>query len=245
MSDPMQTSSRLEERDDSPTSSTIEGVRARLVPVLLWLLERLGTGMLFLVVISLIVIQTTAVVSHWYGKQAADQTEQFLCFMLVGITVLGSGYLAFIGLRKWRPVAHLPAPHPPEPVDSPKGIDDPIQISRAHKTLMRIFFIFFIVTRASPGILMFSIMIGISTVLYLLWLRRICPDWKSAVSETFLILVLGMALRVWKDSLQPPVPVKQRPLPAVHQEGIPPSGVAISSIVHSRRNSSCPDFQKS
>jgi len=240
MSDPMQSSSGLEERDDFPIPSILEGVRARLVPVLLWLLERLGTGMLFLVVISLIVIQTTAVVSHWYGKQAADQTEQFLCFMLVGFTALGSGYLALIGLRKRRPVAH-----PPEPVDSPKDLDGSSRLFRASKELMKILFFSCIVVFARPGHPTFLLIVVLATVLYLLWQRWLSPDWGTAIGETFLILVLGMALRVWKDSLQPPVPVKQRPASAVHQEGIPPSGVAISSTVHSRRNSSCPDFQKS
>lgn len=240
MSDPMQSSSGLEERGDSPIPSTIEGVQARLVPMLLWLLERLGTGMLFLVVISLIVIQTTAVVSHWYGKQAADQTEQFLCLMLVGFTALGSGYLALIGLRKWRPTPDFP--------DSPdvpaKDVDGSSRLFQLSKELMKILFFSCIVVFARPGNPMFLLIVVLATVLYLLWQRWISPDWGTAIGETFLIFVLGMALRVWKDSLQPPVPVKQRPLHAVHQEGIPPSGVAISSTIHSRRNSSCPDFQK-
>lgn len=242
MSAPLQPSSIVEDQQISPPPSDSGKIQARLVPLSQCLLERLGTGILFLLLVFLIVIQTKAVVSHWFGEQAAVQTTQFLLFVLATGVAIGICYLAIAGMRHWQPAT----PPSGSGSSSNEGKDSSHRLQPA--TIIYASCILVFLQYETP---LFATLTILATAGHVLWQRQRCHEWGTAIRKTFQILTIVFVLKqvgfpFLKKIYWPDDPTRQRPVPTVQQsEATPSDGVAISSKIHSWRNSSCLDFQKS
>jgi len=186
MSAPMQPSSVVEDRQISPSPSDSEKVHTRLVPSSLWMLERLGTGLAFLYLPILIVIQTAAVVSHWFGEKAADQTTQFLFFVLASAMAIGLCYLVIAGMRKWQPAAN-----PPGFGNSPsEGNDSSHRLPLA--TIIYASCVLAFLQYETPLFATLTILVFAGD---LLWQRWRCHQWGTAIHNNFRILAIFLMLR--------------------------------------------------
>lgn len=230
MSAPLQPSSVVEDQQISPSPSDSGKIQARLVPLSLWILERFGTGILVLLVVFLIVIQTKAFVSHWFGKQAAEQTTQFLLFVLASAMAIGLCNLVIAGMRRWQPTT----PPSGSGSSSNEGKDSSHRLQPA-----TIIYISCILVFQQYQTSFFGIWTVVATAGYVLWQRQRCHEWGTAIHKTFQILALILVLKQFgfpflKKIYWPDDPTEQRPVPTVQQsEATPPDGVAISSKIHS------------